>query len=766
MNGMRLTLINLAACFGHRPELTCESETSQRVATWWRMLVFAFVLVQPLAGYATDEPEAKSLTWFTEEQVESWMQSVVKVTQIGRGGEEGLGAGWVMDGSGLIVTNLHVIGRGRKLKVETHDGVEHEVTSVHAWDEAADLAILKVNTAGLKPFKVGDSNKAKQGQPVAAIGNPEGLEFSFVQGVISGVREIEGQEMLQLALPIERGNSGGPLINSKGEVIGVLTLKSMKSDNLGFAMPSAAVKTLRSNPSPLSMQAWATIGVLDARTWSIVNGADWQQRAGVIKSTGLGQGFGGRTLAIWQTEEPKGVYEVAVKVKLESESGAAGLVFCSDGKDRHYGFYPSGGNLRLTRFEGADFYTWQVLRQAPSEAYKPGEWNELRVRVEEGKLHCWVNEELWLVAEDNSFRGGRVGLCRFREPMAEFKQFRVGTDLAQPPLPKELVRSVEKHIQEFTDGRQTETTTVEVLRGDAPAALRIVQQQIAATEKKLEDMRKLQRVVHQAAVTAELVENLDAGGGLLAAALLLARHDNAELDAQPYLTLMERMASDLKSDAEIAQGGLHAVKRLSRYLFSENGFHMVKQDFSRSNSYINEVLDDREGLPIMLAAVYLEMAERLGMKGLFGASLPGRFMVGIRTPEQDPPARLIDVADGGKILSPAQAAEVVGLLDSADLVPYLEPASHTQMILRMVRNLMGVIPPGEPPAEDQVPYLSLQIALDEGATQERFLRAAWRSSNGDKAGAREDLMWLMEHGGPSMDEYRLQKLQEWYHSLK
>jgi len=546
------------------------------------------------------------------------MQSVVKVTQIGRGGEEGIGAGWVMDANGLVVTNLHVIGRGRKLKVETHDGVTHEVTAVHAWDEAADLAILKVNATGLKPFKTGDSTKAKQGQPVAAIGNPEGLEFSFVQGVISGIREIEGQEMLQIALPIERGNSGGPLINSKGEVIGVLTLKSMKSDNLGFAMPSAAVKALRASPAPLTMQAWATIGVLDARTWSVLKGAEWQQRAGVIKSTGLGEGFGGRTLAIWQTEEPAGVYEVAVNVKLEAESGAAGLVFCSDGQDRHYGFYPSGGNLRLTRFEGADFYSWQVLRQAPSEAYKPGEWNELRVRVEEGRIHCWVNEVLWMVAEDASFRGGKVGLCRFREPAAEFKQFRVGKDLAAPALPGELVKAVESHVNEFTAGRQTETTTVEVLRGDAAAALRVVKQQIAATEVKLESMRKLQRIVHEAAVTEELVENLDAGTGLLSAALLLAKHDNAELDAAPYLTMMERMASDLRQDADIRRGGIHAVKRLNRYLFEENGFHVVKQDFSRSNSYINEVLDDREGLPIMLAAVYMDLAERLGVEDVHG----------------------------------------------------------------------------------------------------------------------------------------------------
>lgn len=731
-----------------------------------RSLLWLCGILFSVVSSAADDAPSKPLTWFTEQQVETWMQSVVKVTQIGRDGEEGIGAGWVLDANGLIVTNLHVIGRGRKLRVETHDGTTHEVTAVQAWDEPSDLAILKVKATGLKAFKVGDSTKARQGQPVAAIGNPEGLEFSFVQGVISGIREIEGQEMLQLALPIERGNSGGPLINSKGEVLGVLTLKSMKSDNLGFAMPSAAVKTLRANPNPLTMQAWATIGVLDSRTWTTLKGADWQQRAGVITSSGLGEGLGGRTMALWQTNEPAGTYEVAVKVKLEDESGAAGLLFCSDGKDRHYGFYPSGGSLRLTRFEGADFYSWKVLRQAASDAYKPGEWNELRVRVTEDQIHCWVNGESWFVSEDASFRGGHAGLCRFRSPVAEFKHFRVGQNLATPPLSGPVIQSVGRHLEEYVTGRQTESTTVEVLKEDSRTALRVMQQQIQETEEKLESIRKLKRIVHEAAVTTEIAGALDTKGGILPAALLLAKHDNPELEEAPYLTMMDRMAQDLKNDPDIKRGGLHAVKRLNRYLFEENGYHVVKQDFSNSNSYINEVMDDREGLPIMLAAVYLELGSRLGMKELFGASLPGRFMVGIQSTDPDLPVRLIDVADRGRILSLAQAAEVIGLLEGADLIPYLEPATPRAMVLRMIRNLMGSIEPGAPPSEDQVPYLSLQIALDEEATQERFLRAAWRSSNGDSAGAREDLMWLMEHGGPSMDEYRLQKLQEWYHSLE
>ncbi|HCN77860.1 MAG TPA: hypothetical protein DIT13_11785, partial [Verrucomicrobiales bacterium] len=132
----------------------------------------------------------------------------------------------------------------------------------------------------------------------------------------------------------------------------------------------------------------------------------------------------------------------AVNVKLDSESGAAGLVFCADGGDRHYGFYPSGGKLRLTRFEGADVYAWTILADVPAEAYRPGEWNHLRVRVDQEKITCWVNGQVILTQEDTGLRGGRAGLCKFRNTVAEFRQFRVGTDLADKPLPPAVAGKV------------------------------------------------------------------------------------------------------------------------------------------------------------------------------------------------------------------------------------------------------------------------------------------------------------------------------------
>ena len=732
------------------------------------LILGTLIAALPVFTWAEDKP-AKAGS--TVENIARWMESVVKITQTGRDGVTGLGAGWVVDESGLIVTNLHVIGRGRKLQVETRDGKRYEVESVHAWDEHVDLAILRVKAPGkLKALKLGDSDAAVQGQPVVAIGNPEGLEFSVVEGVVSAVREIDDQEMIQVAVPIERGNSGGPLMNKTGEVLGVLTLKSMKSENLGFAMPSKAVKMLLETPNPVPMSRWLTIGVLDQRTWKVVKGgAEWSQRAGVIKSDGLGAGMGGRTLAVWQTNEPKGAYEVAVQVRLSDESGAAGLIFCSDSGDVHYGFYPSNGQMRLTRFEGPDVYSWTVLAQAPSPAYKPGEWNHLRVRVEPERIVCWVNGVEWRVDEDTGMRGGRVGLCRFRDPSAEFKGFQVGGNLAETPLAKDAAETVRKTLLSFLDGRSTMSHAVETLSPKSKGIRTLLEDEAKALEERAKRVRKLQTSVHQASVAAQLSEALVLPEGkthLLQAALLLARHDNPDLDAAPYEQMMDRMATDLKADPDIKKGGLSAVKRLNKYLFEENGFHGNRHDDSRSNSYINEVLDDREGLPIMLSAIYLELGHRLGLKELHGLSLPGRFMVGFKIAEAPEKLQIVDVADGGKLLSLAQAADVIGAVDAAELADYLEPATTKAMILRMIRNLMGDLPESSPPTDEQAAYLSLHIALVENSAGERVLRAIYRSKNGDKAGAREDISWLMHNTADTLDEQRMNQLREWYDSLQ
>jgi regulator of sirC expression with transglutaminase-like and TPR domain len=705
-----------------------------------------------------------------QKQIAGWMQSVVKITQHGRDGEEGLGAGWIVDSQGLIVTNLHVIGRGRRLEVMTKGGDRYEVTDIHAWDEHSDLAILKVKQKGLPALKLGDSSEAQQGEPVSALGNPQGLEFSVVQGVLSGKRDIDDVEMLQVALPIERGNSGGPLLNSQGEVLGVITLKSMKTENLGFAIPSSAVKALLEEPNSIPINRWMTIGVLDPRTWLTVGEGAWSQRAGLLKSAGLGQGFGGRTLAVWQTLTPQEPYEVSVNVRLSDESGAAGLIFASDNKDLHYGFYPSNGQMRLTRFEGPDVYSWTVIAQESSTAYKPEEWNHLRVRVEKGRISCWVNGELWRTVVDDGFRGGRAGLCRFRAPEAEFKGFRVGKDLAEKTPSPEMMTQLRVSVDAFAKG-QTGLSATAFTLGRQPSTTtgKVLEEEARSLEEKAAAIRKLRLAVHQAALATELQALLhqpEEEASLLRAALLLAQHDNPDLDPALSEELVQRMVAELKNDKEIAQKGLPALQRINRYFFAENGFHVPRNSDSPSNSYINEVLDDREGLPIMLSTLYLELAQRLGIKGCFGLALPVRFMVGYREPDPDSDLVIFDMVQDGKQITLEQAATAIGAEDGEDLSSFTKPATKRDMILRMIANLMGRVAPDEPPSDDQASYLSLQIAIQDHAPGERVMRAIYRAKTGDKSGAQDDIQWLMKNTGGLLDEARMRELQNWYDSLE
>ncbi len=319
------------------------------------------------------------------------------------GGIRSTGSGFIVADTGLIVTNRHVIGDGRAIEVEFHDGKICKVTEINASDRLKDLAVIRIDPKGLKlaALPLGDSDELKQGQIVAGFGNPRGLEFSVVPALVSAIRELGadflGEEegfsmpMIQLAMPIEMGNSGGPIVNLAGEVVGIITLKHRVTENLGYAVRSSDLRPLLDKPNPIPIGRWMTVGRLDKKLWKPVMGSDWSQRGGVISSGELGNGFGGRTLCLSEEKIPELPYEVSVQVKLDSEGGAAGLAFASDGGEKHYGFYPSGGRLRLTRFEGSDVYSWSILEQVAVPSYKPGEWNELRVRVEKEKIIGFVN---------------------------------------------------------------------------------------------------------------------------------------------------------------------------------------------------------------------------------------------------------------------------------------------------------------------------------------------------------------------------------------
>ncbi len=177
------------------------------------------------------------------------------------GGQEyettAVGTGVIVDKAGYILTNSHVVNDGdaKSVTVSLYDGTSREAQVL--WHEKAlDLAVLKIEKEDLLPADLGDSDTVKIGSYAAAIGNPLGLEFerSMSQGIISGLNRtitvtdgtsqttMEG--LIQTDATINSGNSGGPLFNAKGEVIGINTAKAQSGEGMGFAIPINVAKPI------------------------------------------------------------------------------------------------------------------------------------------------------------------------------------------------------------------------------------------------------------------------------------------------------------------------------------------------------------------------------------------------------------------------------------------------------------------------------------------------------------------------------------------
>lgn len=699
-------------------------------------LLLALLISLPLRA---DKPAELTV----EQLAEQVRKSVVVVTTPGRDDKRGgLGTGFVI-GEGLIATNFHVIGQGRAIAVETSDGKKHNAISVHAHDDRLDLAIIKIEAKGLPVLPVGDADKLKDGQSVVIVGNPQGLKNSIVSGVVSGKRDIEGRSMLQLAVPVERGNSGGPVVDRQGNVVGIVTMKSAVTENLGFAVSINALKPLLAKPNPIAMAAWKTIGQLDADDWKPMLGSDWRQRAGRILADEPGVGFGGRTFCLSQQATPKIPFEISVSVKLDDEAGAAGLIFHADDDVKHYGFYPSGGGLRLTRFDGTDVFSWKILENSPHEAYRPGDWNTLKVRIEKGKILCYVNDKLFVESEDAVFTTGKVGLAKFRNTKAEFKQFRIGEKLASATATADAAERVRKELAALKAAMPSE----EVLRKlakEGTAGLTEIRARAKQLEEDAARLRRLAGNVHRQGVLDDLNKVLSAKQpDLLHAALLVAKIDNEELDIAFYQQDFERMAKRLISKFPKDADELAKRKALTDYLFTERGFHGSRGDYyHRSNSYLNEVLDDREGLPITLAVVYMELGRRIGLK-IEGVGLPGHFVV--RHVPTKGEAQLLDVYDAGKPLSRADAEKKVkDITGDAFDERSLDAVAPRAIIVRMFNNLLRVAQE-ERDNEGSLRYLDALVLLDpEASARERGLRALTRAQLGDKAGALSDLDWILD----------------------
>ncbi len=216
---------------------------------------FAILALLLITGWGSEGDDRGQIgtvgSYDVADLVENVIDGVVTVyVQTGAG--EGFGSGFVYSDDGYIITNYHVIDGARNITVLLHDGREVKAELIDG-DELSDVAVIRVVGLGIPKLSVGDSDTLRVGESVVAIGTPVELEFAgtVTKGIVSGLDRIvrlyddtglleKTMYLIQTDATLNHGNSGGPMFNMRGEVIGINTLKHLNmdtGDEIGFAIP-------------------------------------------------------------------------------------------------------------------------------------------------------------------------------------------------------------------------------------------------------------------------------------------------------------------------------------------------------------------------------------------------------------------------------------------------------------------------------------------------------------------------------------------------
>jgi len=278
--------------------------------------------------------------------------------------------------------------------------------------------------------------------------------------------------------------------------------------------------------------------------------------------------------------------------------------------------------------------------------------------------------------------------------------------------------------------------------------------------------------VHVREIQRKLEEELAEGddqADLLRAALLVASMDNSEVDISAYQQTAENLANAVSSEFLEEANEAQKLAVLNRVFFNEYGFHGSRTNYyHRSNSYMNEVIDDREGLPITLSVFYMEVARRAGLK-MSGIGLPGHFVVALDSrleSKQPEKVTLIDVFEAGQEIEVgkwiAQFERETGQKFDRSM---LAPQSKRDIIERMLRNLWNVSL-GQEDRESMLRYTDTIVRLDRTNAEQRWYRALLELQTGRVVEAIQDADWLIEHPSPNIDMVQLRQFRRHLDSLE
>lgn len=158
------------------------------------------------------------------------------------------GTGFFITPAGNCVTNYHIIKGASSITLRTIDGNSYEVEEIIKSSEFYDLAVLRISTDKDISYLKLTSILPLKGEKIITIGNPKGLFWSVSDGIVSGVRQLEKGIILQITAPLSEGNSGSPVLNEKGEAIGIASFRLLEGENLNFAVYVGIIDSIEPNP--------------------------------------------------------------------------------------------------------------------------------------------------------------------------------------------------------------------------------------------------------------------------------------------------------------------------------------------------------------------------------------------------------------------------------------------------------------------------------------------------------------------------------------
>ena len=360
---------------------------------------------------------------------------------------------------------------------------------------------------------------------------------------------------------------------------------------------------------------------------------------------------------------------------------------------------------------------------------------------------------------DQTLGNGQVGLAKFRHTIAEFREFQVADTIPPSQTSTAEIARLSKLIDKLPRLDALQPGQLTPLQDRPTSAARILQRQADEFDARAEELRRIAADVHVKGVVQELRKLTNQGDDfdLLHAALLLAKIDERDLQVGAYLEQVDKMAAEIET-ALAKSDEVSKLQAMNDFLFRQNGYHGSRFEYyHRANSYLNRVIDDREGIPISLSVLYMELGRRLGLN-IVGIGLPGHFVV--KKVNRQGEEQFIDVFDNATPLSRADVEQIVAHHAGRPLRETdLKETTKKDILRRMLHNL-GSLAKGDHDSERLLHYVEAMMAVfpEDGAL--RYDRGVLRTLTGRNAAAAVDFDWVFEHQPPGIDLEMVRVMRE------